>query len=315
LDVAYVNRVHAQRTLRVEYERSKPDAVLHLGVPYALAEVLSSGRHYLYCDSTWHMRCEQVSFLHPLIRGRLRAHRTVDARLGRSFAAFAHIFCASAAARDDFVQHYRIPASRVSVVGTGLGGKAPAFVPKDPSPKTVLFVARHEFARKGGPLLLQGFRLALDKDPELRLVVVGPLVLLEAQVRGAPNVVVTGFLERSDLDRLFQESALYAMPAPWEPWGLVYLEALAAGTPVLGLRKYGLIDITRNGSHGFLVDDPTPSAVAAAILDAFSDPARLAEMGRSGREHCLRRYTWENVASAMLSVMNARDVAREEQSR
>lgn len=81
-----------------------------------------------------------------------------------------------------------------------------------------------------------------------------------------------------------------------DPWGQVYLEAMLSLTPVLGLRRNGLPEILENGRHGFMVDEATPEAISAAILDALSDPAKLAAMARSGQEHVLRSYSWDMVA-------------------
>jgi len=93
------------------------------------------------------------------------------------------------------------------------------------------------------------------------------------------------------------------MPAPNEPWGQVYIEALAYKTPVLGLNRNFLREITCNRQYGFLVDEPSPNCIADAILQAFSSPDRLREMGISGQKYCLETFSWDQVALKMASVM------------
>ena len=121
--------------------------------------------------------------------------------------------------------------------------------------------------------------------------------------REVANLSVTGNLAWPDLQRLFEQSALYAMPATTEPWGLVYLEALACRTPLLGLRANGYPQIARDGAYGFIVDKPEPAAVAAALVAAFDDPGRLECMGAAGQEYCLREFDWGKVAAKMLRGM------------
>jgi glycosyltransferase involved in cell wall biosynthesis len=116
-------------------------------------------------------------------------------------------------------------------------------------------------------------------------------------------VTVTGFIPQEELQNLFNTAALFAMPALNEPWGLVYLEALACKTPILGLNRNSLPEITRKGQYGLLVDEPTPDCIADAILQAFSHPEKLREMGAMGQTYCLKTFSWDQVAMKIVSVM------------
>ena len=79
-------------------------------------------------------------------------------------------------------------------------------------------------------------------------------------------------------------------------------EALASRTPVLGLNRNGLPEITCYGRYGFLVDRPDPQAVAASLVEAMSDMDRLAWMGTEGQRHVLRHYSWDTVAERILAA-------------
>ena len=113
----------------------------------------------------------------------------------------------------------------------------------------------------------------------------------------------------TQLQQLFEQSALFAMPALNEPWGLVYLEALSCRTPILGLNRNSIPELTQHGQFGFAVSEPTAESIAAALLNAFSDVDRLAKMGRDGQKHCLHTFTWEHTAMRMLDAIDAFDVA------
>jgi glycosyltransferase involved in cell wall biosynthesis len=87
------------------------------------------------------------------------------------------------------------------------------------------------------------------------------------------------------------------MPALHEPWGLVYLEALACRCAVLGLDRNALGEITGAGKYGFLVRHATPAAIADALVLAFSDTDKLRSMAAAGQEHCLSTYSWARTAA------------------
>jgi glycosyltransferase involved in cell wall biosynthesis len=81
-----------------------------------------------------------------------------------------------------------------------------------------------------------------------------------------------------------------------DPWGQVYLEAIASLTPVMGLNRHGLPEIVDGGRLGFLVDRAEPAALAEAILNAVADPLRLAGMAEAAQRHVLENYSWKRVA-------------------
>src|SRR5206468_2212868 len=99
-----------------------------------------------------------------------------------------------------------------------------------------------------------------------------------------------------ELQRLYRESTLLVQPMLNDPWGQVYLEAMASRTPVMGLARNGLPELVDGGRHGFLVDRADPAALAAAILSAISDPARLERMATAAQRHVLGAYSWDRVA-------------------
>jgi glycosyltransferase involved in cell wall biosynthesis len=210
--------------------------------------------------------------------------------------------------------HYKVPSERVTVVGTGRGSLSPYTGSKDYANGVILFVAKIRFEEKGGALLVEAFKRALRQNPRLRLVIVGD-ERYRASLGNIPNIEIHGFVPLDQLQDLFNRACLYAMPAPNEPWGLVYLEALACKTPVLGLNRNALPEITQQGRFGFCVNDATPDAVAEALLKACSDPEGLARMGAEGQEYCLRQFTWEGTVKRILDVIDASEARAMESGR
>ncbi len=279
---------HIARHVRL----SNSETILHTGTfDLPIPALGSPQRHFLFCDTTWNLWaslatnvCYDTTYV-----------RDADALERASYSQMAHVFPIANYVAQDLVEHYGVEPSRITPVGTGLNVIRPYSGEKDYRSGHILTVAKARFEDKGGRLLLDAFKIARCTRPELHLVVVGSSSNA-AFVGNAENVTVTGFVSAQRLQQLFEAAALFAMPALNEPWGLVYLEALACQTPILGLARNALPEITVDGRFGFLVDEASPAAVADTLLAALAAPQRLREMGVGGQAHCLRTYTWDLVA-------------------
>jgi len=286
-------RAHAARVARLA-TRLGVRHVLHTGAFDLPAADLGCGiKHYLYCDHTWALAAR-----HRADVQRLPTYaRTEYERLEReALQGLEHVFTFGDYVRDDLIGHYGLAPDRVTTVGSGMGAIQPFEGPKDYARPHLLFVAKHLFVPKGGALLLEALAIARRARPDLRLTVVGD-ERSHAFVPDDPNIVFRAHLPWHELEALYREATLLAQPMLNDPWGQVYLEALASRTPVLGLRRNGLPEIVAGGRCGFLIDDPEPRALAEAILDALGDPDRLARMGRDGQRHVLASYGWDRVAA------------------
>ena len=147
---------------------------------------------------------------------------------------------------------------------------------------TVLFVGSG-FERKGLGPLLEGFALARDR--RARLIVAGkgriePYRLVAERLGIAERVVWAG--PRPDVERLYGVADVVALPARYEPFGNVHLEALASGVPVLSSAAAGGAELITAGQNGRVVQEVTGAAIARAldqIRDA--DPVRLRMAARA----------------------------------
>ena len=262
--------------------------------------------HYIYCDYTWDLWTRYAAGICNFSPRSIQ----IAERLERlAFTNAKGLFPISHYVKDNLAAHYGVNSETITVVGTGRGKIAPFYGAKDYAAGPILFVAKDRFEEKGGTLLLDGFRLASKTNPSLKLVLAGKGVEgMTAQTLGLPNVVVAGHVSWGELERLFGNAALFAMPAYCEPWGMVYLEALACRTPLLGLARNSIPELTGNGKFGVLIDKPEPSLVAEAILRATADPKKLEQMGAEGQEYCLKTFSWPQTATAILSVITARAI-------
>jgi glycosyltransferase involved in cell wall biosynthesis len=266
------------------------DAVLHLGTLWLPLKVASGRIQLLYVDSTWRR-------VLPHLRISAAAAAYAEKLERRSFAAMDHIFTHSRSTKDSLVADYGLAPDAVSVVRSGRGSIVPFYGPKNYANGITLFVAKNRFEQKGGHILINAFRIARKTNPALRLIIVG-----DDRYAGVPGVTTHRFIPWEKLQELFNAAPLYAMPAPYEPWGLVYIEAMCCRTPILGLNRNAFPELANNGEFGFPVEQDTPEMVAEALLDAHSNPERLAMMGKRGQEFAVRTYTWDKTVSEIVEV-------------
>ena len=184
---------------------------------------------------------------------------------------------------------------------------------------TILFVGRFEEGRKGLKWLLQALPIVEPYFPDLRLVVAGkgdpdemaewlPLRDYSRQGRviyrsagSALEVEFTGFVSAEELPRYYQSCDIYCAPSTGgESFGIVLLEAMAAGTPILASRITGYSTVLTHGREGFLAEPKNSAAIAAGLIRLLSDPTLCQYMGAAGKRTA-RQYDWPIVAGRVLA--------------
>jgi D-inositol-3-phosphate glycosyltransferase len=137
----------------------------------------------------------------------------------------------------------------------------------------------------------------LGGDPEVRR-----LRALAEEAGVADRVVLRGRVEREAVPALLR-SADVVVCAPWyEPFGIVPLEAMACGVPVVATAVGGQIDSIVHGVTGLHVPPRDPPALAAAVRELLADPAWRAELGREGRRRAQRLYGFDRIAAATRDI-------------
>lgn len=275
----YVGPVNRQiRTSWASHARAATDTPrLHTDVFWLPRTAPMKGRNLLYRDTSPTQLIEGIG-----------ARRSMAKVLQERFASLPHqmdhVYTTSEWARQGFIAEGFSP-ERVTAVGTGIGFAPPQIsddqLREASASGVTLCVAKVRFHNKGLDLLVEGFSRARMQLPHLRLVVVAP----PGVVKPGPGIEVLSDLSYPDLISLYARAALYAMPARYEPWGLVYLEALACGTPVLGSIRAAFPELCRRGETGYIVEKLTPESVAESLLRAHGDSDSLLEKSRAALVH------------------------------
>jgi starch synthase len=218
--------------------------------------------------------------------------------------------------REDILGCYpALDPERVHVVHNGIdtslyrpdhGTDALDRIGLDRSRPYVLFVGRIT-RQKGVPHLLRAVR---DIDPAAQVVLCagapdtpeidqefrelfGELSAVRAGVFWLPKM-----LPRPEVIQLLTHAALFVCPSVYEPLGIVNLEAMACGTPVVASAVGGIPEVVDDGTTGLLVPpgDGFEAGLARAMDAVLGDPAAARRMGEAGRERAVGEFGWDAVA-------------------
>jgi glycosyltransferase involved in cell wall biosynthesis len=229
--------------------------------------------------------------------------------LPRLFARFLAVSAYSA-------RELGAPPARTTVI---YGGADPARFAPDPAERRdgVLFVGRltpHKGVDRLIAALPPGARLRIagsgghDPDPPER-----DYPALLRRLAAGRAVEFLGPVPDADLPALHRRAAVLALPSVErtcygrairvsELLGLVVLEAMASGTPVVCSRLGGLPEIVRDGETGFLVEPGDVDALRDRLAAVLADPALAARLGRNARELALAHFTWRACAERCLAA-------------
>jgi glycosyltransferase involved in cell wall biosynthesis len=226
------------------------------------------------------------------------------------------IVAVSEATKADVIARLRIPHERIRVIPEAVDAdfhppsrEAGAALARDrfgvPG-RYVLYVGQFD-PRKNMDGLFAAFARAADRDRDLRLVIVGTLGKLAGQMRDAlaqsrldpARAVVAGQVDDATLAALYAGAECLLHAAWLEGFGLTALEALAAGTPVVGYRAGAVAEVV--GDAGVLVDEGQPDALGEALVALLDDASRLAELrARAGPRAA--RFSWDRAADDTLAI-------------
>ncbi len=169
----------------------------------------------------------------------------------------------------------------------------------------IVFVGRLE-ARKGVKYLIEAFARLQQDLPQSRLLIVGPGTRLRRQCEaqagflGLRDVVFVGPVAYDELPRYYRTADIFCSPATGrESFGMVLLEAMASGVPIVATDIEGYRNVVTAGREGLLVPPRDAPALAQALGRLAASPALRAELGRRGVVTA-RRYDWAIVASQVL---------------
>jgi glycosyltransferase involved in cell wall biosynthesis len=220
-------------------------------------------------------------------------------------------------------------SERVFTVHNSLDLADPAFAPQTDTngvrrelgiaPEApVICIASRLFRWKGHHDLVAAVARLCVELPEVRLLIVGEddpranpgggsyreeLVRNIRELGIERNVIFTGF--RTDVPRLMASSDVFCQPSAEEPFGMVYLEAMAMGRPVVAYASGGASEVVMDGETGFVVERGDIAALSSALLRLLRNPRLRRQFGDAGRRRVETAFRPEQSAATMLEVYRA----------
>ncbi|MBA2669288.1 MAG: glycosyltransferase family 4 protein [Gemmatimonadetes bacterium] len=243
----------------------------------------------------------QLRMLRPVVRAIIRASDVVTVISSHTAAAVRQV----------------VPGATVRTIpfGAALDGDDSAAAPRvrqPGEPFQLLFVGRL-VERKGVHILLEAVA-ALKDTRDLCLVVVGEgperaaLTVLAEGLGIADRVEFTGPITPDELRIRYSRCDAFVLPAvrdskgDVEGLGVVLIEALLQGKPVIASASGGIVDIVRHGETGLLAPAGDSTALAEAITAYMDDPELALRLAYEGRAHVLREFSWSTITDRLVEV-------------
>lgn len=261
-----------------------------------------------------------VATIHATEVGRHQGHLPGD--ISRSVDAIERQLChqanavitCSAAMKEEVVRQFSVAADKVTVIPNGidleewsspLSDQLDARARWAPDSPLIVFVGRLE-VEKGILELAEAMAQVRQALPTAHLVIAGrgsqgELLRNACESHGITGAVtVAGWLPEQELRALIACADVAAIPSIYEPFGLVALEAMSLGTPVVASRVGGLADVVRSGETGWSVPAKDPTALAKALVAAITDRSAKVIVDRA-YEALKRDHDWSQIAEATVA--------------
>ena len=293
----------------ISLRRRDTDVIVQIGATF---EPRGHGTipYALYCDSNIRMAERGGGSGAPSWAAHLTDHecRQVRARETAVYRGASAIFTISDLLRQSFIDDFLLEPDCVHSIHAGPNLNLAMQVrteerPTRDRPPAVLFVGR-QFERKGGALVLEAFGRVRRQILDAELLVVGP-----ADTTTVPGVRWLGYLNPDDptaRDRLaaaYAAADVFCLPTRFEPFGIVFLEAMGAALPCIGTVTGAVPEMIIDGKTGYTIALNDVDALTDRLLRLLGDRHLARTMGEAGRERARNHFTWEAVVGRMLEKL------------
>lgn len=221
-----------------------------------------------------------------------------------------HLFTISNYVKQELLQQYKIPASRITA--TLLAAEhiqaAPIALERLKINRPYLLYVGYAFPHKNLERLLEAFKQVRNERPNLQLVLAGKSNFFYQQLKGKVQelglgtaVHFTGYVSDGELVTLYRRAMAFVLPSLSEGFGLTALEAMIQGTPVIAAKAGSLPEVC--GQAAVYFDPLNTTDIAKTINGILADKGLLAKMSSAGKQQA-QQFSWSKMAKATLAVYN-----------
>ena len=228
-----------------------------------------------------------------------------------------YIITVSTSLRSEVIEHFKVPEWKVVAIPNGVDieifnrnvdrNRVRAKFGVNPDDKLILAVGRL-VPQKGFQYLIKAMPIVLSKHTNVKLIIVGDgwmrsqLEYLIRKLGLADKVMTTGFVNDSELIDLYLSADVLVVPSLYEPFGMVALEGMAAGLPVVVSSIGGLRQIVEHNKTGIWVYPGDVNSIAWGIDYILSNPAHAKILANNAKKKAKEVFSWDAIAERTIDV-------------
>lgn len=269
--------------------------IVHLHSSFAGALVRTnaafrrSGAALVYCPHGWSFAMDTTP-----------ARKYVYAAIEKKLARLTDLIIVNSQSEYDYAMAFGLPPEKLNIVKNGITcTPAPKILPKS-GPLRLIFVGRHD-RQKGLDILFDA--IENHNFPDIEFHIVGDSILGNRRDRSTPmppNVIFHGWLARSQVIPLVERMDALVVPSRWEAFGLVAIEAMRAGVPVVASNRGALPEIVQDGTSGYIFDLGDKTALPALLRKLDRD--KLKRLGANARIRFEREYNADRMNQSTVAA-------------
>lgn len=251
--------------------------------------------HFIYCD-----RAIRTNLYYPGGEELVRLRDVWAPYERRTIGCATMVFTMSQYTKKSLTEHYGLPPERSLCVRAGCNTPPPKEPARDRFHRQNILFIGVDWEIKGGPELVEAFSKIRRRHPRAMLTIVGckPKV-------SAPGVEVVGRVPQERIPDYLARATVFCMPSWREGFGIVYIEAMRAGLPVISWNLGATPDFIIDGETGYKIQPGDVEMLAARLDELLVDPDKCREWGQRGRALVESRYTWETTVQEMYKAIGS----------
>ena len=221
----------------------------------------------------------------------------------RFYQNCAGIFTMSNWLKCYMVQNMGICENKVHHVGGGCSVDVSLIDATRKTGNKFLFVGK-DWQRKNGDLVVNAFEKLSELYPEME-----PELYIAGPVSPPPSVIkkkgihFLGLLPYNELAQYYNLCDYFVMPSNFEPYGLVFVEALIFGLPCIGKDCYAMPEFIQDGENGYLIQDNDVDQLVRAMKKLLLNGSTISDFVKKKHDFYVNEYSWDSVANRILKVM------------
>lgn len=221
------------------------------------------------------------------------------------------VICVSRDTRDVLVREYGIEETKVTVIPNGVNTEN--YFPMDgvdKEPRSLLYVGRID-GRKGVDFLVSAIPAVRDRYPDVKLYIggkgeaTGEIRRIISENGLSRNVDLLGYIPEEQLNTWYNRVECVVVPSRLEGFGLTVIEAMAAGTPVIGTRVDGIKTVIDHRQNGLLVSPESSDDLAERIIQVFASKELREKLRQGGLRSVVERYTLKQFTDRTKEVLES----------